>query len=157
MRYAQISLFRMAAYSIDLRHKLLHACERRLGLQRALANLFGVSLSFVEKLLRRHRTTGDIAPKPHAGGPRPALDAAADTLVRQLVRDNTDLTLEELCARGADERGVRVSVATMCRVLQRLGLPRKKSRSTPASATPRASSRRARSTARGSRHSTSGV
>jgi transposase len=157
MRYAQISLFRMAAYSIDLRQKLLHACERRLGSQRALADLFGVSLSFVEKLLRRHRTTGDIAPKPYAGGQRPRLDAAADTLVRQLVRDNTDLTLEELCARVADERGGRVSVATMCRVLQRLGLPRKKSRSTPASAPPRASSKRARSTARGSRHSTSGA
>ena len=147
----------MAAYSIDLRHKLLHACERRLGSQRALADLFGVSLSFVEKLLRRHRTTGDIAPKPHAGGPRPALDAAADALVRRLVRENTDITLAELCARVADEKGRRVSVATMCRLLQRLGLPRKKSRSTPASVTPRASSRRARITASGSRRSTSGA
>jgi transposase len=82
----------MAAYSIDLRQKLLHACERRLGSQRALADLFGVSLSFVEKRLRRHRTTGNIAPNPYAGGQRPRLDAAANTLVRQLVRENTDLT-----------------------------------------------------------------
>ena len=155
MRYSLPSMWGMAAYSIDLRQKILRACERRLGSQRALANLFGVSLSFVEKLVRRHRTTGDITPKPHAGGQRPSLDAAADTLIRQLVHDNTDITLEELCARVAGERGVRVSVATMCRVLQRLGLPRKKSRSTPASATLRASSRRARTTARGSRHSTS--
>jgi len=145
----------MAAYSIDLRQKIVQACERRRGSQRALADLFGVSLSFVEKLLRRHRTTGDIAPKPHAGGQRPSLDAAADILVRRLVHDNTDITLEELCAHVAEERGVRVSVATMCRVLQRLGLPRKKSRSTPASAIPRASSTRARTTAGGSRHSTS--
>jgi transposase len=157
VRYVQISLLRMAAYSIDLRQKLVHACERRLGSQHTLAAFFGVSLSFVEKLLRRHRTTGDIAPKPHAGGQRPRLDAAADTLVRQLVRGNTDLTLAELCARVADARGVRVSVATMCRVLQRLGLPRKKSRSTPASVTPRASSRRARRIASGSRHSTCGA
>ena len=157
MRDAQISLFRMAAYSIDLRQKLLHACERRLSSQRALAALFGVSLSCVEQLLRRHRTTGNIAPKPYAGGQRPRLDAAADTLGRQLVRDHTALTVEALCARVADERGVRVSGATMCRVLQRLGLPRTKRRSTPARATPRASSPRARSTARGSRHSTSGA
>src|ERR671915_1708685 len=100
MRGAQLSLIGMAAYSIDLRQKILHAYTRRLGSQRALADLFGVSLSFVEKLLRRHRTTGDIAPKPHAGGQRPSLDAAA-TLVRQLVHDNTDITLEELCARVA--------------------------------------------------------
>jgi transposase len=157
MRYPLPSIWGMAAYSLDLRRKILQACERRLGSQRTLADLFGVSLSFVEKLIRRHRTTGGIAPNPYAGGQRPRLDAAAKALVRQLVRENTDLTLEELCARVADERGVRVSVATMCRVLQRLGLPRKKSRSTPASAIPRASSRRARRTASGSRHSTSGA
>jgi transposase len=145
----------MGTYSIDLRQKILHACERRLGSQRALADLFGVSLSFVEKLLRRHRTTGDIAPKPHAGGHQPRLDTAAATLVRQLVHDNADLTLEELCSRVADAVGVRVSLATMCRMLRRLGLPRKKSRSMPVSATPRASSRRARTTASRSRRSTS--
>lgn len=155
MRCLPISLWGMAAYSIDLRYKILRACARRLGSQRALAELFGVSLSFVEKLLRRHRTTGSIAPKPHAGGQKPSLGAAADTLVRQLVHDNTDITLEELCTRVAAERGVRVSVATMCRVLQRLGLPRKKSRSMRANAIPRASNKRARTTARRSRRSTS--
>jgi hypothetical protein len=40
----------MGTYSMDLRPKILRACERRLGSQRALADLFGVSLSFVEKL-----------------------------------------------------------------------------------------------------------
>src|SRR5918998_1278254 len=102
----------MAAYSIDLRQKILHACERRLGSQRALADLFGVSLSFIEKLLGRPRTTGDIAPKPHAGGQRPSLDAAADARVQPWVHANSAMTLEELCARVADERGVHVSVAT---------------------------------------------
>jgi transposase len=155
MRYTYISISSMAAYSIDLRQKILQACERRLGSQRALADLFGVSLSFVEKLLRRHRTSGDLAPKPHAGGQRPRLDTAASALVRRLVHDNSDITLEELCTRVADELGVRVSVATMCRRLQRLGLPRKKSRSTPASVIPRASSKHARTTASRSRRSTS--
>jgi hypothetical protein len=55
----------MVAYSIDVRQKILHAYERRLGSQCAIADLFGVSSgSFVEKLLRRYRTVGDIAPKP---------------------------------------------------------------------------------------------
>jgi transposase len=92
MRGAQLSLIGMAAYSIDLRQKILHAYTRGLGSQRALADLFGVSLSFVEKLLRRHRTTGDIAPKPHAGGQRPRLDAATATLVRRLVHGDADTT-----------------------------------------------------------------
>jgi transposase len=109
----------MASYSIDLRQKILHAYERRMGSQRALADLFGVSLSFLEKLLRRQRTTGAIAPKPHAGGQRPRLDGAGQAQVRQLVRDQPDATLEELCRRAAERTGIRVSVPTMGRLVQR--------------------------------------
>jgi transposase len=136
----------MAAYSIDLRQKILHAYERRLGSQRALAHLFGVSLAFVEKVLRQQRTTGTIGPKPHAGGQRRRLNEAAHVVLRQLVHDDPDLTLHELCTRIATETSVRVSVPTMCRVLQRLGLPRKKSRSTRRSVIPRVSSKRGRTT-----------
>jgi transposase len=82
----------MTSYSIDLRQKILPAYERRIGSQRALADIFGVSLSFVEKLLRRHRTTGAIAPKPHAGGQRPRVDGAAQAQVHQLARDQPDAT-----------------------------------------------------------------
>jgi transposase len=137
-----LSLEGMAAYSMDLRQKILQAYERRLGSQGALAHLFGVSLAFVEKVLRQHRMTGTIAPKPHAGGQRPRLDETTHVLLCQLVRDDPDLTLYELCTRIAAETGVRVSVPTMCRVLQRLGLPRKKSRSTRRSATRSVSSKR---------------
>jgi transposase len=138
----------MARYSIDLRRKILQAYERRIGSQRALADIFGVSLSFVEKLLRRHRPTGAIAPKPHAGGQRPRLDVAAQALVRQLVHEQPDAILEELCTRAAEMTGIRVSVPTMCRLVQRLGLPRKKSHSMRRSATLSESSRRGRPTTR---------
>jgi transposase len=131
----------MKTYSTDLRQKLIHAYQRRLGSQRALADLFGVSVSFVEKLLRRHRRTGAVAPKPHAGGHKRRLDAAAEMVMREAVRATPDITLEALCARVADTLGLRVSVPTMCRALQRLGLPRKKSRFTRVNATHHASSR----------------
>jgi len=116
----------MAAYSIDLRQKILRACERRFGSQRIIADVFGVSLAFVEKVLRQHRTTGNIAPKPHAGGQKPRLDSAAHAVVQRLVGDNPDATLQELCAGVAAETGVRVSVPTMCRVLRRLWLAAQK-------------------------------
>jgi transposase len=138
----------MAAYSIDLHQKILRAWERHLGSQRAIADIFGVSLAFVEKVLRQHRTTGNIAPKPHAGGQKPLLGAAAQAIVQQVMGANPDATLEELCTGVSAEMGVRVSVPTMCRVLQRLGLPRKKSRSTPASKTPSASNRHGPATRR---------
>ena len=116
-----MSMWGMAAYSIDLRQTILHAWERRRASQRALADLFGVRLAFIEQLIRRYRTTGAIAPTPHAGGQKPRLAAAADTLVRRLVHDHAASTVEARCARVAETRGVRVSAATMCRVLQRLG------------------------------------
>jgi transposase len=136
----------MAAYSSDLRQKILSAYERRLGSQRALAHVFGVRLSFVEKVLRRYRSTGQLGPKPHAGGQKPRLDAAAQALVRQTVDAQPDATLAELCAHVADTAGVRVSLATMCRLVQHLGLPRKKNHSMPRSRTRPASSRRGRTT-----------
>lgn len=138
----------MKAYSTDLRQKIVQAYQRRLGSQRVLADLFGVSVSFVEKLLRRHRSTGHVAPKPPAGGQQRRLGPAAEPAIHEAVRSTPDITLEELRARVADMHGLRVSVPTMCRTLQRLGLPRKKSRSTRVSGTRRASSRRARLTRR---------
>jgi transposase len=95
--------------------------------------------------------------KPHAGGQKPLLGAAAQAVVQRLMGANPDATLEELCTGVAAETGVRVSVPTMCRMLQHLGLPCKKSRSTPASVIRRVSSKRARSTARGSRGATFGA
>ena len=146
-------LWCMKAYSLDLRQKILRASEQGLGSQRAIAAFFGVSLSFVEKLLRRRRTTGGIAPRPHAGGRRPSCDEAALAQVRRFVHEQPDATLAELCERLFAQRGLRVSVPTMGRLVLSLKLPRKKSRSTPASATPRGSSRRGQRTGQKSPHS----
>jgi transposase len=147
----------MAAYATDLRQKILRACERRLGSQRTIADGFGVSLAFVEKVVRQDRATGDIAPKPHRGGQKPRLRGAAQTVVQRLVDDHPDATLAELCTGVAAETGVRVSVPTMGRALQRLGLPRKKSRSVRRSARRRASNRHGRATSSSSRPSTAGA
>jgi transposase len=144
----------MRAYSLDLRQKILRACDQHIGSQRTIATLFGVSQSFVEKLLRRRRTTGEISPQPHAGGRKARCDTAALAYVHHLLQAQADATLEELCARLPAQRGLRVSVPTMSRIVTSLGLPRKKSRSTPASGTPRVSGRRAGSIARGSHRST---
>jgi transposase len=144
----------MKAHSLDLREKILRACDQRLGSQRAIATLFGVSLSFVEKLLRRRQATGDISPRPHAGGRRALCDATALAHVRRLVHEHSDATLAELSAQLEVQHGLRVSVPTMGRIVLSLKLPRKKSRSMPMSARPTGSSRRARPIRRRSRRAT---
>lgn len=58
----------MKAYSTDLRQKIIEVCQRGQATQRAIAELFGVSVSFVEKFLQRYCTTGAITPKLHGGG-----------------------------------------------------------------------------------------
>jgi transposase len=85
----------MKASSLDLREKILRACEQQRGSQRAIAALFGGSQAFVEKRLRRRRTSGDSAPRPHAGGRRALGDAAALAQVRQLVQAHRDAPLAE--------------------------------------------------------------
>jgi transposase len=147
----------MAAYSLERRQNILRAWERRFSSPRTIADVFGVSVAFVEKVLRQHRPTGNMAPKPHAGGQTPRLDAPAHAMIQRVVSHHPDATLQELGAGLAAATGIRVSVATRGRALRRRGRPRKKRRSTPASATPHASSRRARTTAGGSRGSTSGA
>lgn len=119
------------AYSTDLREKITRAYDDGLGSQRAIAELFGVSRSFVEKLLHRRRTTGQIAALPHGGGRQPLCREKEQQLVRRLIEQQPDATLEELCEAVARQRKLYLSRPTMSRLLQRLNLPRKKSRSTP--------------------------
>jgi hypothetical protein len=92
------------------------------------------------------RITGTIVPRPHAGGRMPSCDEAALEVVRRLLREQADATLEELRDRLRQQRGLWVSVSTMSRLLRRLGLPRKRSRSTPPNVTRHGSKRRARTT-----------
>src|SRR6266511_5157368 len=87
------------------------------------------------------RTTA--AARPHAGGRRAICDEAALAVVRRLVHEPPDATMAEVCERLLAQRGLRVSGPTMGRLVIARGLPRNRRRSTPASATPNASSRRA--------------
>jgi transposase len=92
-----------------------------------------VSVSFITKLLRRRRKEKTIAAKPHSGGGKPSLNKSDLQKVRQLVDDQPDATLLELCQRLRRRVGKPVHSSTMCRTLSRMGLVRKKSPFTPRS------------------------
>ena len=147
----------MKPYSLDLRRKILRAYDQRFGSPRAWAALFGVSPAFLEKLLHRRRTPGQIAARPHAGGRQPRCDTAALAVVRQWVLEPPEATLAELWSQLQQRQGLRVSVATMCRLLKRLDLPRKKSRFLPLSVRPRGSSTPAQPLTSGSPRALSGA
>lgn len=127
-------MFAMKAYSNDLRRKIVIAYERGHRTQREVAELFSVSPATVRNLVRRKRERGSPDALPRAGGAPARIDAAARSELRQLLVSAPDATLEEAQAR-LRQVGVQVGLSAVCRALSKLGLPRKKSRSTPASAT----------------------
>lgn len=115
----------MRAYSTDFRHSIVRAYEQGQGSQRQLARLFGVSLSFIQRLLQRYRQTGSVVPKPHGGG-QPGKIIPYLATVAQLQDETPDATLAELCEQVAEKHQVWVSSATMSRALRRVDRPRKK-------------------------------
>ena len=127
----------MKPYSQDLRERILQALQARAQSQATIAQRFAVSRSFVERLWQRWRQTGSCAALPHAGGRQRSL-RTAEALIRHAVGRAPDVTLTSLCERVARAKGIAVSPKTMCLELQRLRLPRKKSRSGPVSGRPRA-------------------
>jgi len=127
----------MKAYSQDLRERVIGAVRAKQQTLAAIAQTFGVSESTVDKWAKRWRETRSVSARPFAGGRRRALRECAATL-RAEVKKQPDVTLAELCARVQQRHGVSASPSMMCRELQRLGLGRKKSRSTTANERPRA-------------------
>lgn len=115
----------MGSYSQDLRERVIAAVKRGKQSQAEVAEQFEVSLSFVEKLVRRERTTGSCAARPRAGG-RPRGLRNDEGLIRAAVAKRADITLAELCEQVAKDGGAKASPSMMCRELQRLRLVRKK-------------------------------
>lgn len=117
----------MQPYSLDLRQRLLEAALSGEHTIAEVAQLFGVGTTFVNKMLSLHRRNLDLAPRPHGGGRKARLSAVHHKLLRSQVRRQSDATLAELRAHLAEKAQVEVSIPTLGRVLQQLGLGRKKS------------------------------
>jgi len=115
----------MKAYSQDLRERVLAAIEAGDQSYPAIAETFGVSESTLDKWLKRWRDTGSVAALPFAGG-RPRTLQTCAAVIRAEVRQQPDVTLEELCERVADQTEVTASPSMMSRELQILTLRRKK-------------------------------
>ena len=125
------------AYSNDLRQKVLEAHAAGKGSMRELAESFGVSLGWVEKISRQRRQSGQMERVEQRHGPLSRVTEAMEASLREQVRQVPDRTLLELQRVVREAHGVELSLTQMWRVLQRMGLPLKKSRSTPKSKIPR--------------------
>jgi transposase len=117
----------MKAYSKDLRIRVIDAVDR--GVPRAeVAQQFHVSLRTIKRWPRRRRALGTLAVSPRPGPPARKLGPLRAGLLPQLEAQ-PDATLAEHCARWEAATGVRVSTASMSRVISpHFGWTRKKPR-----------------------------
>ena len=90
----------MKAYSNDLRRRIINQIQSNEESQTETAERFCVSVSFVEKLWHRFRSTGKFEALPHGGGNRRIL-LAEEHLIRALVAEQPDRTLAELVEKVA--------------------------------------------------------
>lgn len=93
---------------------------------RETAKVFQVSPNTVHLLTKLFIETGDLAPRvaeavhPHRVSPE------GEMFLQILLREEVDLTLEELCERYRNAYGVRVGISTMHETLKSLGFTYKK-------------------------------
>ncbi|MEO6804931.1 MAG: IS630 transposase-related protein [Edaphobacter sp.] len=118
------------AYSNDLREKVLGAYAAGKGTLRELSERFEVSYGWVKKIHAAELHTGDRRRVPQRRRPS-GVDIER---LKSLVTRKPDIVLRELQQEFA-KAGQRFSMTQLWRVLKKLDLRLKKSRSTPPSVT----------------------
>ncbi|MGA9669032.1 MAG: winged helix-turn-helix domain-containing protein, partial [Terracidiphilus sp.] len=121
----------------DLRRKLLLAYDQGEGTLEELASRFLVSVGWAKKISAARNRTGQAERVPHKPGRKPHAGVEAQKHVKAWFVQQPDLTLAEVQQKLLDQEGVSLSLPQIWKLLRKLGLRLKKSRSTPPSAIPR--------------------
>ena len=111
----------MAAYSLDLRKRVLRAWDRGMKAE-VVAATFEVSRAWVHRLVQRRRETGSIAPRKQTKFRGRALSSDEEMRLVALITARPDATLAEL----QDALPTRAALSTIWRTIDRLGLTVKK-------------------------------
>ena len=112
----------LRAYSMDLRDRVVAACDSGEWTPTEVAEQFGISRAWVYRLLQRRREEGGYRLKGHGGGRQPAFSGQALNRLDHLVQQQPDATLKEL----RQQSGVPCSLTAVFNALKRLDYRRKK-------------------------------
>jgi transposase len=110
---------------LDLRSRIVSACQTGELTQVEIADLFQVHLKTVEKPWRHFRRTGSLPAKPHSGGVKAHVAGHEDER-RRLVAEQSHHTLAEYVELLRKRYRLITSVPVLSRTLKALGLPPKK-------------------------------
>lgn len=121
----------MAAYSLDLRKRVLRAWDGGMDAERVAAK-YEVSRAWVHRLVQRRRETGSIAPRQQTKFRGRALTDQQEERLGALITARPDVTLGEL----REALPTTAGLSTLWRAVGRLGFSVKKNgtrrRTTPA-------------------------
>lgn len=112
--------------SRDLRKRIIEAHERGEGSSRELARRFSVGHATVERLVRRYRMTGSYEALPYRHGPESIVREEDYEMIARWLKEQSDLTQQEIADRYTQQTGREVSRRTISRVLRRMHQTRKK-------------------------------
>jgi len=121
----------------DLRRKLLSAYDQGEGTLEELSDRFLVSLGWAKKISAARNRSGQAERVPHKPGRKPRVGVEQRELVKTWVASQPDLTLVEIKSKLQTEAGITLGVPRVWRLLRKLNLRLKKSRSMPSNATPK--------------------
>ena len=125
-----------AAYSQDLRNRVIDAVKKEGMSRRAAAQRFGVSESAAIKWVQRVERTGSRK-SLGMGGHRPEVLAPHHEFLMAMRAQQPDITLQALSRRLLAEHGMKVDTSTLSRYFRRHGITLKKRRWSRASKTVR--------------------
>ena len=125
-----------APYSNDLRRKFLQAYEKGKGTLEELAAQFEVSVGWAKKVSARRTRSGDVNAPVWRHGPQSRVTPAVLEWLQKRVREQPDVTLQELQEQLVQAQALRLSIGRLWLALRQAGLKLKKSHSTPPSRTP---------------------
>ena len=118
---------------MEVRKKIVEARQNGLVIK-DIAKAYGYSESAVNRLLCRHRESGDIVPQTYLRGRKPALQTSELETMRQLILNKPDITLEEI----QETMHLTISIPAICKIVKnKLGFQYKKRHYTPANETDR--------------------
>ena len=116
----------MKAYSVDLREKIVAAVGRGMSKAQA-ARTFGVGATSVKRYVKLVEEGKRLTPGK-APGKKGKLDENAMKLLEEDLHARPAVTHEKRADLLCELLGTRVSKATICRTVKRLGYTRKKDR-----------------------------
>jgi transposase len=112
------------SYSQDLRDRVIDAAFSGKSVRGSAAH-FGIGVATAIVWVRRVRETGERTARKRGQSPHSKLDPHREFLVG-LIETTPDMTISELLAQLATERGVKASRSTLWTFLDRCGLTFKK-------------------------------